>query len=866
MPSKNFVLSRISRLKEARQNFLLSIKDAGAEAFHYQYARRYAREVLNTLSSFFSELPVPEKNKWAVAAVGGFGRGEMSFYSDIDILFLYEKRLRSEYHEYIQSLTYGLWDANFEIGHNTCSINAAISLATKDFTVLTSHITSKFVAGSDSLYQKWRKRLLSHFTTRKKKNFIKTVKDFRLERYRRFGESSYLLEPHVKEGPGCLRDLHIIRWCGTVFWNCENYSDIPEEYLPDYEETWLKEAEKFLWEIRLRLHALNGKHQDQLRLIHQEVLSQQFLSPTSVNTQHGSVEALMEKFYRHTARVRRVTSFFLERIEEKCFGKIFKRKKLRTINNEFILEENHIKFKHPESIEDNPLLLLKIFSVAVQKNSHFHHETGQIIRNNLSKIDNSIRSDKRAANYFFDVLCNTKHGLETLRAMLETGLLTAYIPELKSIRYKVQYDVYHLFTVDEHLMRTVGELHKLISSEQLNLMYNLTNRDKKILLLAALLHDIGKGKGKGHSKRGAKIAKQIATRLGFEKKEVEEISFLIEQHLLLAEIALKRDLSDEKPIVKCATIVKDIRTLTLLYLLTIADSRATGPRAWNTWRASLLSELYSKTCHILNNKDWQTDLVLKLERNKDLVLSLCEDPQDIPDLKKWLENLSHRYLVSQKPENILKHYYMEKKLSKKYPLIFETRQMDDNMWEIVVVTFDKPGLFSIITGVLWAYGINILAADIFTRTSGIAVDILTVNELPDPLNPGETWSKIEHDLKQTIADRRYLKDLLNSRKTSPYIKKTFIPKLPDRIEIDESSSDFYTIIEVYTWDRPGILHAISDVFYNFGISIQLAKISTPGAQVVDIFYVTDLNGEKLYNDALYSQLKKAIFERLKNLS
>ncbi len=867
MPSDELISLTISEIKKARQDFLTLVKNNNTDDIGLHEARLYALKLKEAIARFFSELPLYNRNRWAVVAVGGFGRGEMSFYSDIDILFLYERKLRSEYHDYIKKLTYGLWDAGFEIGHNTSSPGLAVKLTKRDFSSLTSYLTSENIAGSDNLYTYWRQRLLQCSSKRKIRSFLKAIKSFREERYKRFGESSYLLEPHIKESPGCLRDIHIIKWCAVVLWNFQSYMDIPDEFLPEYEKKWLDKAERFLWKVRLELHALNSKKQDQLRLIDQEMIAKRLVKSSKRSSIHfENVEAFMERFYRHTARVRRVTNFFLERIEERFFTKLPERKRISIVDDEFIIENDHIKFKKPDSIKDNPLLLLKIFSVAADKGAHFHHETGRIIRNNLFRIDDRVRSDEEGANYFFRVLCNTKKGFDILNAMLETGLLTAYIPELKSIRYKVQYDTYHLFTVDEHLLRTVREVHNLIESDSFHFVYDPNNEDRKILFLAALLHDIGKGHGKGHAERGAKIVREIARRLNLKSYQIEDVEFLVRYHLLLAEIALKRDLSDEKPIAACAAMVKSVRMLTLLYMLTIADSMATGPRAWNTWRASLLSELYAKTSRILlTDRDWRTDMAYKIEQTKAQVLELNNSPAEKHNLEKWLDKLSHRYLVSQKPEDILEHFHMEERLSPEAPLVFKSRTLQDDIWEVSIVTFDKPGLFSIITGVLWAYGINILAADIFTRTSGIAVDILTVNDLPDPINSKSIWLRIEDDLRLAIEDRSHLKSLLASRKASPYIKRNFVPKVPDRIIIDEESSDFFTIIEVYTWDRPGVLHTITNVFYNFNISIQLAKISTPGAQVADIFYVTNLDGGKLYNETLYDQLKQEILSRLKDL-
>ena len=301
----------------------------------------------------------------------------------------------------------------------------------------------------------------------------------------------------------------------------------------------------------------------------------------------------------------------------------------------------------------------------------------------------------------------------------------------------------------------------------------------------------------------------------------------------------------------------------MLFLLTIADSRATGPGAWSAWKASLLTELYHKVDRMLARGDLQgEDLQQRSDEIQREVFGLAGEVPDRERLARWLDRLSFRYLLSQTPEAILHHYEMEQELVERPPLVLMTRQMEGEMWQLTVATPDRPGLFAMITGVLWLRGLNILSADIFTRESGVALDVLRVERLPDPLHAEELWGKIEHDLVRTLHDPAYLNELLADKRKPSLLHRKSLPRKEDKVIVNEEASDFYTIIEVYTWDRPGVLHAITNTFYELGISIQLAKISTPGAQVADIFYVTDLSGNKLNDPEAHEGIRDKLLECL----
>jgi len=851
-------------LVQLREDFK---KTCGSDVPGLIAARTYAERLLEELRGLISAEAGAALDGWCAAAVGGFGRGQLSFASDLDLVFLHKRRLPSALEAAIRRVVPALWDAGFEVGHMVTSPKDLHDLMRRDFSVQTTYVEAAPAGGDPDFYRQWRENFLGAFTRNKRARFLENLRNYRKSRYSHYGESSYLLEPHLKEGVGSLRDIHTIRWIAVIFLGTPSVPALTDAgWLSAEEALWLEQAEDFLWRVRLQLHHLSGKRQDRLLMADQEVLAKRlgFLD----GTEGSAVEAFMHLYYRHTARIRRIAGFLLDRLahETKKHRRFTTRRTV--LPGPFLLEDNHLSFMEPERIRERPERLMALFWEAAKRGAHFHHQTGRIVRENLGAVTDAVRCDPAVVSKFFDILLNPTRSFGILRVMMETGFLQTFIPELASVRYRVQHDVYHLYTVDEHLLRTVREMHRLEQGlpsldpqvDCRHLFHDLPYR--RILYLAALLHDVGKGQGKNHSVRGAEMSRVIAERLGLDPEEKALLEFLIRHHLLLPDTALKRDLSDEKPIMRCAMQIGSRTKLRLLYLLAVADSRATGPGAWNTWRASLMDELYSKVDRVLLRGEWRPeDVTERVEAVQAQVLSLCP-PEEHSAVARWLENLSLRYLLSQPSSEILRHFAMEKEVPRE-GLALDARPMEGGLWQVTTACRDRPGLFATITGVLWLHGLNILSADIYTRSYGIALDILIVEDVPDPLHPEETWARVRSDLTRCVRDPDAL-TVLKERHRPPIPRKAVMgPKKPDRVVLDESASDFYTVIEVYTWDRPGVLHAMTQTLFELGLTIQLAKISTPGAQVVDVFYVTDLDGAKIRDPVRHGFIEERLLECLR---
>ncbi|MFW6388900.1 MAG: HD domain-containing protein, partial [Desulfohalobiaceae bacterium] len=636
------------------------------------------------------------------------------------------------------------------------------------------------------------------------------------------------------------------------------------------EKNWLQQAQDFLWRVRLQLHIISRRKQDHLLLQEQEQLA---LRLGFERSQEGGqeVEAFMRHYYWHTARVRRVTTFLLERLEYEIRPERRKNKKVKVLPGPFVLQDKLIWFYDPELIRSNPALLMRFFATAAKHKAHIQHETGQVIRESLAGLGKDWQGQPEVVQDFFQILEEPDAAFLVLKIMLETGFLEAFLPEFQGVRYRVQHDAYHTYTVDEHLLRTVQELHSLgdIQGEILQqrpdlegMFHNLEH--KRLLLLAGLIHDLGKGQGGNHSRMGADLARDIGLRLALGKQEQEILSSLVLRHLLLAETALKRDLSDEKPLERCALELGSREMLDMVYLLTIADSRATGPQAWNSWRIALLNELYFKLRKMLEQEEWQSvDLQARAKQAQEKILARLGPGQESSRVLSWLEGLSLRYLLNQDPEAIYRHFKMEERLQDSL-FQLDTRQRDAGLWEMSLVCRDRPGLFDLITGTLWANNLNILAADIYTRSHEVAIDVLLLDGVPDPLHPEQSWKRLSRDMYSLLASEIDLEEYLQSKRPGSRLGKRQLVRKKDQVYIDEQASDFYTVIEVYTWDRPGVLHTISKALHSFQLNIQLAKISTPGAQVLDVFYVTDKEGNKILDPEQHHSLTQALLRALQS--
>jgi [protein-PII] uridylyltransferase len=788
------------------------------------------------------------KEKMALIALGGYGRAELFPFSDIDVMLLYEPEVEARVPAVAESVFYPLWDAGLEVGHGVRTVEACLADAQKDFFFQVALLDARFIYGDEPLFSRLKYEFIKRFLKGRKKTFVEDMIAHRKKRHKRFGANAYLLEPNIKESRGGLRDIHAILWTSKVLFGLEDIKSIEEAGLITKEERIaLEDSWDYLLRIRNRLHYINSRKNDRLFFEHQEEISG-FLGYQDSNNMLG-VEYFMREVYSNLQTVAITSDLFFENVEEVSkLSACSKENKILEPGIEVI--NCRIKLTEPSLFEEHPYLLMRLFAHAARTGLPIHYGTRRLVSANLDLIDEELRSSKHMAEAFLQVLQDANRPLEILEAMLDTGLLTAYIPEFFEIKSLAQHDVYHIHTVDRHLLQTVAELHSLKEEEPQIFM---ALKSPHILYLAALLHDIGKGRGGHHADRGAEIVRDIAKRMGLSSEECACLSFLVQKHLYLVHIAMRRDLDDETLILKCAGKIQDLERLNMLYLLSIADSKATGPNVWNDWKAALVHDLYLKITLFLEGSEINDYYRIQaLDWMKHQIASRLGEKG-----KESLAIMPDDYILGFTPEAIERHIQLKAQLSDQPSLVLvEDRR---TYWSLLVMAKDRTGLLARIFGILALHNLNVLTAQIFTLGDGTAIDVLDVKSLVNKGYNEQDWEALKKNLNLALDDRLGLAHRLagkyrpiRSDDWQKYLKRQA------QVVLDNETSDLYTIVEVYAEDRIGLLYDITHTLADFGLNISSAKISTKVDQVVDVFYVQDKNGQKISTHDLQEEIRNAL--------
>ncbi|MFH1491262.1 MAG: ACT domain-containing protein, partial [Pseudomonadota bacterium] len=522
------------------------------------------------------------------------------------------------------------------------------------------------------------------------------------------------------------------------------------------------------------------------------------------------------------------------------------------------------------AILSDPLLLMQIFEESARLGLELTQEAKRLVQEFLHLVDDDFRRSRRASEGFLYII-NAAQPSGVWEQMFETGFLGTFIPEFGQVKDRVQFDAYHIFPVGRHILETVKNIKSLPKEKDLLLMDIFADLpNPEVLHLAGFFHDIGKT-GKNHSRRGVKIVNRILKRFDYNEKAASDIRFLVRRHLLLAETASKRDLNDEKVIVQCAREIGDIDRLKMLYLLTWADSLATGPRAWNDWVANLVQELFFKILHTLEEGELATPRASqKTKRALSQVKHHVAGRIEAHDLDALFEVMSPRYLLETQPRDMVRHIGIFRDLQvklKKNPdePVFELQAREavsGDCWELTFLAKDRPGLFSDMAGVLALNNINILSAHIYTWRDRTAVDIFKVTKPLDDLHTDEVWIKVSRDLKNVFTSKLSLSCRLMEKSRPSFLSSPKKPLRPPSVVVDNKSSDFFTLIEVIANDQTGLLHNITHTLFTLGLDIGIAKIATKGDQIADVFYVRDLEGQKVEDRAQVETIKSTLLSRL----
>ncbi len=813
---------------------------------------------------------LPENNNVAFVALGGYGRGELNIHSDIDLMLLYNKKRTKEIEEIAESILYVLSDAGLDMGFSIRSIKDALNITIEDTKTMTAMIDSRFLFGDKKLYDKLLTKYEAViFSKRGSGDFIESKLQEKAARHKKFGDSIYVLEPNVKESQGGLRDLHAALWIAKAT-KRGYFSALEEGVMSGAEKESLENSVDYLHWVRNGIHFQSGRKKDRLTFDVQERMAQ--IRGHFDAERELAVETFMRNYYLHATNISAISELIISRCLEPKIALIKSSEPIEELrpSTDFVIT-NHVM---SASVEDvflcSPANLIHVFEYAQDYGAKIDRKTQDLILEAIIKPGLELSTDKDAGKSFRRILIG-ENLFETLDIMHRLKVLDTYIPEFAEVRCKVQHDLYHIYTVDAHSIFAIRELEKLwdeYSNRHKLLTALLEDVEQRAeLSIAILLHDIGKAHGSGHALKGAAMVPEICSRIGFKKESIELVTFLVREHLILANTAQYRDLHDEKLIIDFAKTVGDDERLDLLYLLTFADVKAVGPEVWSEWKGTLFQELYFKARAVLEKGAFEpTHMSVRLDKLKSRILARARLDEDTnitaAEIEQHMKQLPPRYAFSNSPEAVLNHIEYIKELDKS-SLIVKVRQIEEREYtELVITTLDTSGLFAMITGVMMANSINILGAQINTLRNGVALDLLQVNTVYGKLLTDDIKiDRIGENLKDLISGKIKVESLIENIRPS-ILDKKIKPAVPVRIEVDNDVSDIFTVLEIHTEDRLGLLYMISSALTSMGVIIHIAKVSTKGDTASDIFYIRDIFNQKINDETKVDNIKKTIMDVL----
>lgn len=808
------------------------------------------------------------EERCSIVAIGGYGRGELNPYSDIDVLFLYYP---SNINSYLKSLTegilYHLWDLGLTVGFSTRNIGDCVKIARSDLTARTALMDTRLIAGDEPLYVEMEEVIHKDVIGKGVDGFIRDKVKEGEERHAKYGSSVYILEPNIKEGEGGLRDIHTALWVSKARFKAGTFKLLMKKgVITPKELRFFERSTEFLFRVRNELHYLSGRKNDQMTFEYQEKIAE-FMRFRD-RRQHLAVEGFMRSYYIYARNISQFSQMLVKRasagpgLGERFLHKVTQ----RDIGDGFKVFHDRITVTSSSVFEKSPLLLMKAFELSRRHGLPFNDFTEELIRKSLHLADAPFRCSKEINASFLSILKGKRDVYETLKAMHDLRLLGKFIPEFGKTFCRVQHDIYHVYTLDTHSLFTVMELRMLMEGRYTKEFPYLTELAREvgsphILVLAGLFHDIGKGEGHDHAETGAKMVREIAFRMGLPEPDGGLLEFLVRKHLLMAHISQRRDISDERLVLDFCREVGDAERLRMLYLLTFADIRAVGPDVWTPWKGVLLEELYRMGAQVFDRKLTSGKIDERMAGRLKDVSRILEGEVSETYVIDYFRSLPARYFSSNRPEEIAAHIRMFMTLKENPISIGIDHSRELGFSTVTVCTLDLPGLFSKITGVMAANGINILNAQIYTRSDGTVIDILSVNDPFGRLIEDERkWQELKNCLVSVIEGRVHVDALLAKKTRPPVIREKARPKHPAIVEVDNLVSDTHTVIDIYAHDRVGLLYSITSTLARLGLYIDVSKIATRGDQAADVFYVKDIFGHKIADQAKLDRIKTEIMK------
>ena len=807
-----------------------------------------------------------EGERLAMIGVGGYGRGEMAPFSDVDLLFLIPYKATAWSESVIESMLYILWDLKLKVGHATRTIEDCLRLGADDYTIQTALLENRFIDGDLTLAQELSERLKNDLFSGAGKDFIEAKLEERDNRHLKQGER-YMVEPNVKEGKGGLRDLHSLFWIAKFIHDVDRVADLVDlgVFRADEYDTF-REAEAFLWAVRGHLHLIAGRATEQLTF-DMQVQVAQAMGYQDIGGRRG-VEIFMQAYFRHATAVGDLTRIFVSGLEashmkaEPLLERIFRRRpKMR---EGFQVVHNRIALKDDQEFLQDKLNLLRIFEEALRTGMLIHPDAMRLIKANLALIDDDMRRTPEARRIFLDLLLKHGNPERSLRRMNELGVLGAFIPEFEPIVAMMQFNMYHSYTVDEHTIQCIANLARIEKGEleeELPVASSILKRgvNRKVLYVALLLHDIGKGRPEDHSIIGAKLARRIGPRLGLKRDEVDTVEWLVRYHLLMSDMAQKRDIADPRTVRDFAKAVQTVKRLDLLCVLTVCDIRGVGPNTWNNWKAVLIRALYRQTERALETGLEDLNRENRgAEAKKALRAALSDWPR-----KLLQQETARHYPPYWQGLHVTAHVAFAELLRDigNDDIRIDLHPDEDRgATRASFVMADHPGIFARLAGALALVGANVVDARSYTTKDGFVTDAFWIQDSEGNAYEASRLPRLRDTIEKTLRGEIVARDALKSRDKVKKRERAF--KVPTHITFDNEGSEIYTIIEVDTRDRPGLLYDLTRTLAGSNVYIANAVIATFGEQVVDTFYVKDMFGLKYYTEAKQRTLEKRLREAI----
>jgi [protein-PII] uridylyltransferase len=811
-------------------------------------------------------LKMPETADAALVAVGGYGRGELHPGSDIDIMILLGDEDPDTLAEPLCELLTFFWDMGLEVGHSVRTVAECIEQATADITIATNILEARLLAGAPDLYSAMKE------TTGPDKiwpsdTFFRAKWEEQKQRYLKYDEATSNLEPNVKESPGGLRDIQMVGWVVKRHYGAETMHDlVVHDFLTEEEYLDLMDGQDFLWRIRFALHTMAGRREDRILFDYQRLLAEQF--GYEDDEQDLGVEKFMQAYYRTSLKLRRMNEMLLQLFQEVILLRCHLDDP-KPINRRFQSRSGFLEVVHEDVFKHSPLALLELFLIMEQhpELNGVRASTIRLVRSHRNLIDDKFRADLAARSLFMEILRQPKGITHELRRMNRYGILARYIPAFLFIVGRMQYDLFHVFTVDTHILFVIRNLRRLTVPEyrhEYPLCSDIMERLPKheLLYLAALFHDIAKGRGGDHSELGAKDAWEFCKHHGLSDYDSRLVSWLVEKHLVMSITAQRKDTSDPDVIFDFAQIVQTPVRLDYLYLLTMSDIRATDPSKWNSWKNSLLKDLYIATKQALLRglqNPQERDEVIGNKRAGALHMLKSESMDPDAALEHWA-GLSLDYFLYHTWEEIA--WQTKMVLTTKaddLPRVILRKSSTRGGSEIFLFGPDREELFAITTSQMDQLGLNIVSARIETANNGLTLNsFLVLEDDGSPIESMERKIEVESRLKQMVANLDATPKNV-TRRISRQLKHF---TTPTRVDFVQDYGNQRTIMKLVADDRPGLLSQVGYAFVDCGIKLINAKIATIGAEAEDTFFITDKENKPLSERSQFSRLEQEIIERL----